>query len=120
MTFGVAEGEFFGILGPNGAGKTTIPEIIEGLREADEGDVSVLGLSPLAFLGGSFFPLDATPGWMRALSYVFPLRYLNEGMLNVMGRGLGPTSALPQIGILLGVAVVGGLVAMRLFRWDSV
>ncbi|MFA1543932.1 ABC transporter permease [Actinomadura monticuli] len=74
---------------------------------------------PMAFLGGSFFPLDATPGWMRALSYVFPLRYLNEGMLNVMGRGLGPASALPQIAVLLGVAVVGALIAVRLFRWDS-
>jgi ABC-2 type transport system ATP-binding protein len=46
VTFGVEEGEFFGILGPNGAGKTTTLEIIEGLREADEGDASVLGLSP--------------------------------------------------------------------------
>ncbi|MFD0854250.1 ATP-binding cassette domain-containing protein, partial [Actinomadura adrarensis] len=42
----VSEGEFFGILGPNGAGKTTLLEIIEGLREADEGTVSVLGESP--------------------------------------------------------------------------
>ena len=46
VTFGVEEGEFFGILGPNGAGKTTALEIIEGLREADEGEVSVLGMSP--------------------------------------------------------------------------
>jgi ABC-2 type transport system ATP-binding protein len=46
VTFSVAEGEFFGILGPNGAGKTTTLEIVEGLREADEGAVSVLGLPP--------------------------------------------------------------------------
>jgi ABC-2 type transport system ATP-binding protein len=42
----VEQGEFFGILGPNGAGKTTTLEIIEGLREADSGSVSVLGMSP--------------------------------------------------------------------------
>jgi ABC-2 type transport system ATP-binding protein len=42
----VAEGEFFGILGPNGAGKTTTLEIIEGLRQADSGTVSLLGQSP--------------------------------------------------------------------------
>ncbi len=42
----VEEGEFFGILGPNGAGKTTTLEIIEGLRQADGGEVSVLGRSP--------------------------------------------------------------------------
>ena len=46
VTFEVAHGEFFGILGPNGAGKTTTLEIIEGLREADGGEVSVLGLPP--------------------------------------------------------------------------
>ena len=39
----VGHGEFFGILGPNGAGKTTLMEIIEGLRQADAGDVMVLG-----------------------------------------------------------------------------
>ncbi|MFB4311856.1 ABC transporter permease [Actinomadura sp. GTD37] len=81
--------------------------------------VTQLVVLPMAFLGGSFFPLDASPGWMRTLSYIFPLRYLNEGMLNVMGRGLGPASALPQIAVLVGVAVVGALIAMRLFRWDA-
>ena len=46
VSFEVGEGEFFGILGPNGAGKTTTLEIIEGLRQADRGEVSVLGLPP--------------------------------------------------------------------------
>ena len=46
VDFAVESGEFFGILGPNGAGKTTILEIIEGLRAADSGSVSLLGASP--------------------------------------------------------------------------
>jgi ABC-2 type transport system ATP-binding protein len=46
VSFEVRHGEFFGILGPNGAGKTTTLEIVEGLREADGGAVSVLGLPP--------------------------------------------------------------------------
>src|ERR1700733_7302627 len=46
VSFEVGEGEFFGILGPNGAGKTTTLEIMEGLRQADGGEVSVLGLAP--------------------------------------------------------------------------
>ncbi|KAB2346427.1 ABC transporter permease [Actinomadura rudentiformis] len=81
--------------------------------------VTQLIVLPMAFLGGSFFPLDGAPGWLQALSYVFPLRYLNEGMLNVMMRGLGPSSALPQIGILLGISLAGAVVATRLFRWDA-
>jgi ABC-2 type transport system ATP-binding protein len=46
VTFEVETGEFFGILGPNGAGKTTTLEIVEGLRKADSGEVSLLGVSP--------------------------------------------------------------------------
>jgi ABC-2 type transport system ATP-binding protein len=44
LSFQVMAGETFGMLGPNGAGKTTTVEIIEGLRVADAGQVSVLGL----------------------------------------------------------------------------
>ncbi len=44
ISFHVEQGEVFGMLGPNGAGKTTTVEIIEGLRTADSGRVSVLGM----------------------------------------------------------------------------
>jgi ABC-2 type transport system ATP-binding protein len=46
ITFSVAQGEVFALLGPNGAGKTTTIEILEGLRNKDEGTVTVLGLDP--------------------------------------------------------------------------
>jgi ABC-2 type transport system ATP-binding protein len=46
VSFDVEPGEFFGILGPNGAGKTTTLEMIEGLREPDGGELTVLGLPP--------------------------------------------------------------------------
>jgi ABC-2 type transport system ATP-binding protein len=46
VSLSVQPGEFFGVLGPNGAGKTTLLEIIEGLRPADSGSVSILGLAP--------------------------------------------------------------------------
>jgi ABC-2 type transport system ATP-binding protein len=39
-------GQIVGLLGPNGAGKTTFVEILEGLRTASSGSVSVLGLDP--------------------------------------------------------------------------
>src|SRR5258707_1424759 len=41
----IRRGECFGLLGPNGAGKTTTIEILEGLTEADAGEVEVLGCS---------------------------------------------------------------------------
>ncbi len=44
VSFAVRQGEIFGMLGPNGAGKSTTIEIVEGLRTADSGSVTVLGL----------------------------------------------------------------------------
>ena len=46
ISFEVRRGELFGLLGTNGAGKTTTVEILQGLRRADGGTVSVLGLDP--------------------------------------------------------------------------
>jgi ABC-2 type transport system ATP-binding protein len=42
----VRRGEIFAFLGPNGAGKTTTVEILEGFRQADGGQVEVLGANP--------------------------------------------------------------------------
>ena len=46
VSFQVEAGEIFGMVGPNGSGKTTTIECIEGLRQPDEGEISVLGLDP--------------------------------------------------------------------------
>ena len=75
---------------------------------------------PMAFLGGAFIPLDFAPAWIREVSYAMPLRYLVTGMQNVMARGEGPASALPAIGILLGLAAVLTVISVRVFRWDAV
>jgi ABC-2 type transport system ATP-binding protein len=47
VSFQVREGEIFGLIGPNGAGKTTTMECVEGVRRADRGRISVLGLDPV-------------------------------------------------------------------------
>ncbi len=75
---------------------------------------------PMAFLGGAFIPLTFAPQWIQRVSYLMPLRYLVVGMQNVMARGLGPASALPAMGILLGFAAVLILISVRVFRWDEI
>jgi len=82
--------------------------------------VANLVVLPMAFLSGTFFPLDNAPGWLQGLSKVFPLQHLVEAMKDVMVRGQAPSSALPAMGLLLAFALVLALVATRLFRWDDV
>jgi ABC-2 type transport system permease protein len=82
--------------------------------------VANLIILPMAFLGGAFIPLDYAPSWIRDVSYAMPLRYLVTGMQDVMARGEGPASALPAIGILIGLAVVFIAISVRVFRWDAV
>lgn len=46
LDLSAAAGAVTAVLGPNGAGKTTTVETCEGLRDADSGEVRVLGLTP--------------------------------------------------------------------------
>ena len=91
------------------------------IAKSAEGAVNMANffVLPMAFLSGSFFPLDAAPSWLRRLSDVLPLKHLNEGMLDVLVRGQGPSAALVPLAILAGFAVVVTLLAARLFRWDT-
>ncbi len=91
------------------------------LARTQEGAVNLANflVLPMAFLSGSFFPLEGAPAWLQTVSKLLPLRHLNDGMLDVMVRGQGPGAALLPMGILLGFAVVVTLVAVRLFRWEA-
>lgn len=74
---------------------------------------------PMAFLSGTFFDIRATPPWMQTLSQAMPLRHMNDGLLDVMVRGLGASAVVAPIGILLGFTLVVTGLALRLFRWDA-
>jgi len=74
---------------------------------------------PMAFLSGSFFPMDGAPGWLQAISRLLPLRHLNDGMMDVMVRGQGIEAVWQPLLILLAFAAVCSAVSARLFRWDA-
>jgi ABC-2 type transport system permease protein len=91
------------------------------LAKTQEGAVNLANffVLPMAFLSGSFFPLEGAPGWLQGISQALPLRHLNDGMMDVMVRGQGPGAVLAPMGILLGFAAVVTLLAARLFRWEG-
>ncbi|MGW7356587.1 ABC transporter permease [Streptomyces sp. NPDC054802] len=74
---------------------------------------------PMAFLSGSFFPLDSMPDWLQKVSTVLPLRYLNDAVSAALtGRGDLSDIGWGAVG-LVAFAVVFGAVAARTFRWTK-
>lgn len=58
VSFDIRKGETFGIVGRNGSGKSTLLQIICGIIEQDEGDISVAGrVAALLELGAGFNPM---------------------------------------------------------------
>ncbi|MEZ5409541.1 MAG: ABC transporter permease [Acidimicrobiales bacterium] len=74
---------------------------------------------PMAFLSGTFVPLDNAPGWMRVVAQVLPLTHLLEALKNVMVLDRGFLSTLPHLAVLVGFSAVCSAAAIRLFRWDQ-
>ena len=74
---------------------------------------------PMAFLSGSFFPIDQTPEWMQGLSMIFPMRHLNDGLSAVLVRGEGLEAILLPSAVLVAFAVVVGFIAARVFSWED-
>lgn len=75
---------------------------------------------PMAFLSGTFFDISQAPQWLQVVSNLFPLRHMNDAMLDVLARGQGVAAILAPCLILLGFAAVLTAVATRVFRWDDV
>lgn len=76
-------------------------------------------LVPMAFLSGTFYPLDQSPGWLRAVARALPLKYMVDGTAGVLTGSRGPGSILLPIGVLLGITLLVVGFATRLFRWGA-
>jgi ABC-2 type transport system permease protein len=87
-------------------------------EEAASGFANLVIL-PMAFLSGSFIPLDAAPDWIRTVANYLPMGHLNKGMSAVMVRGEGPGAILVPGLVLVGFTLVFSLLAARLFRWED-
>ncbi|MFC3499825.1 ABC transporter permease [Micromonospora krabiensis] len=74
---------------------------------------------PMAFLSGSFYPLELMPGWLQGISRALPLRYVNDGMAYAF-TGFGTmTDYLISCGALVAFAVAFALIGVRTFRWSN-
>jgi ABC-2 type transport system permease protein len=73
---------------------------------------------PMMFLSGVFFPRDAMPDFLAAITQFMPLTYVNEALRAVVNEGAGLLSLGPQL-LGMGVwVVITFVLAVRMFRWE--
>lgn len=73
---------------------------------------------PQFLLSGTFFPIDAFPGWLQAISKILPLTYLNDALRKIAFEGAGLAAISHQIIIIAIWGVVAFLAAIRFFKWE--
>jgi ABC-2 type transport system permease protein len=78
--------------------------------------LTFLTVFPSVFLGGLFFPIEAMPGWLQAITYVIPLRYMLVVLRGIILKGVGLQILRQQVAALLVFGVVIVLLAAARFR----
>jgi len=80
---------------------------------------SVMATLILVMLGGAWVPTFIFPKWLQRLTIVIPTRWAMDGLDGMTWRGLGFSSALAPIGVLLFFTLLFGVVAVMRFRWGT-
>ena len=80
---------------------------------------AIVGMVLFGAIGGALVPLSVLPGWARAIAPVTPTYWAMRGFRSVIldGQGLGAVTA--PIGMLLAMALLFAVVALRRLRFDE-
>lgn len=73
---------------------------------------------PQFLLAGTFFSIEALPGWLQPLCKILPLTYLNDAMRKVSFEGASLVDVAMQIGIVSLWGIIIYALAARVFRWE--
>ena len=84
------------------------------------GSIAVLVSLVLAPLGGCWWPLFVTPQWMQFLGKLTPHGWANTGFNKLMVFGAEFGDVIPEMLVLLGFAVLFGIIGMLRFRIAAV
>lgn len=85
--------------------------------ETANGLVNLVSL-PMFVLSGVFFASTRFPSFIQPVIRVLPLTALNEALRALMNDGLSITHLGFQLAVMIGWAVVGFAVALKIFRWN--
>jgi ABC-2 type transport system permease protein len=80
---------------------------------------SIMATLIMVMLGGAWVPTFVFPPWLRKLTVVVPTRWAMDGLDGMIWRGLGFSSALAPIAVLLLFTLLFGVAAVMRFRWRT-
>jgi ABC-type multidrug transport system permease subunit len=95
--------------------------LLLGSLAQTEGQASGLGLlfaNLLAALGGCWWPIEVTPGWMQGLQKFIPTGWTMDALHKLISFEAGATSAVPHVITLLAAALVVAALAVNRFRYE--
>ena len=71
---------------------------------------------PSVFLSGLFFPIEAMPGWLQAITYLVPARYAMVIMRGIILKGVGLEILREQVVAVIIFSVVLVTLAAARFK----
>lgn len=80
--------------------------------------IGVLTANVLAALGGCFWPIEVTPGYMQRLALFLPTGWMMDAMHKLMIFGREWNTALPHLVGMAVAAWIVGIVCARRFRFE--
>ena len=100
---------------------STFGLLIASLGRTPGGTRGIASLSVLmmVMLGGAWVPSFVFPAWLQRLTVVVPARWAVDGFDAMTWRGLGLDAALLPSLVMLGFALVFGVLAVTRFRWEE-
>ncbi|UCF07567.1 MAG: ABC transporter permease [Thermoplasmata archaeon] len=87
--------------------------------ESHEGFQMIINflIMPMFFLSGALYPINALPGWLKALTYIDPLTYGVDGLrFAIQGGDVAQFPILLDLGVLLGFCLFTLFLSAHLFK----
>ena len=86
--------------------------------ESQASGMSIMLGMVMGLLGGCMWPLELFPPAMQKIVHVLPTTWAMQALTDLTMRGEGLLAVLPDIGVLLGFAVVFFVVGVKRFRYE--
>ncbi len=81
--------------------------------------VGILAILLMSALGGSWWPLDIVPSFMRKLGHLSMNAWALDGIKGIIIQGQGFIDILPQAGVLLAYGSVCFLIGLKMFKFRA-